>query len=387
MFDRIFFLIEVVAIFLGIAIFTFLPIFQARTKWVQEAVISFDEPGRLPGGYAIDGNTLVTLTRQSVYDGQSHSSNPIYIYTYNGENWLQQAKLTRPEEKPQEGYGLGNYWITIDDDTILVGTNVFTRSGNSWSLNTKLQPPSFDNLGRSHSIALNEDTVVISCKYAIHVFRRNQNTGNWLFEAEISRIDADDYYHTSKLAIDGDTFVDGNRVYRRTSTENWQQEAELTLNKNPIRNISRVDISGNTIVVGMRTEFTDVDGRGTAHVFERNPKTRVWEYKTKLVPHDIVPFAIYGFGTSIAIDGSTIIVGHGFRVSNNLAWALSGWYVPQPKGRAYIFVRNKNGRWLRSAKLRPSNNQPTAGGVTISGNRVIIRGKDDEKLYIYKRVD
>ncbi len=363
------------------------PFFQARTKWVQEAVISFDEPGRLPAGYAIDGNTLVTLTRQSVYDAQSHSSNPIYIYTYNGKNWLQQAELTRPKEKPQEGYGLGNYWITIDGDTILVGTNVFTRSGNSWSLSTKLQPPSFENLGGNKSIALDGDTVVISCKYAIHVFRRNRDTGNWLFEAEIRRVDPEsDYSYTSKLAIDGDTIVDGYRVFRRTSTNDWLLEAELTLNGKPIEKISRVDISENTIVVGMKTRFTHPDGRGTAHVFERSPNTGVWEYKTKLVPHDIVPFAIYGFGSSIAIDGSTIIAGHYFEVTNNLAWSLS-WFTPKPKGRAYIFVRNKNGRWLWSAKLRPNNNQPTSGGVTISGNRVIIRGKDDEKLYIYKRVD
>jgi hypothetical protein len=386
MFRRNFYLmIAVVIIVLLVAIFTLLPIFQARTKWVQEAVISYDEPGRLPAGYAIDGNTLVNLTWQSDLK-KLGSPGPIYIYTYNGKNWLQQAQITRPEEKTQEGYGLGNYWITISGDTILVGTNVFTRSGNSWSLSTKLQPPSFENLGTAQSIALDGDSVVISLKYAIHVFRHDRDTGNWLFEAEIKRIDTETDY-TSKLAIDEDTIVDGFRVYRRSSTNDWLPEAELSLNGKPIRKISRVDISGNTIVVGMQTEFTDRDGRGTAHVFERNPNTGVWEYKTKLVPHDIVPFAIYGFGSSIDIDGSIIVAGHGFDVTNNLAWALSGWYVPQPKGRAYIFVRNKNGRWLRSAKLRPSNNQPTAGGVTISGNRVIIRGKDDEKLYIYKRVD
>ncbi|MEL6458862.1 MAG: hypothetical protein AAFQ91_11510 [Cyanobacteria bacterium J06621_15] len=100
----------------------------------------------------------------------------------------------------------------------------------------------------------------------------------------------------------------------------------------------------------------------------------------------MLPFALYGFGYYIAIDGSTIIAGHYLDVlSNQLAYALS--LNPKPKGRAYIFIRNKNGRWLRSATLRPNKNQPTSGGVTISDNRVIISGKDDRKLYIYKRVD
>ncbi|MDY6900448.1 MAG: hypothetical protein SWZ49_20585 [Cyanobacteriota bacterium] len=386
MFDRYLFSIEVATIFLGIAIVILLPIFQARTKWVQEAVISFDGLGRSAIGLAIDGNTIVISTRQSDFE-EPLLLRSIYIYTYNGQKWLQRVEVTIPEEKPKEGYRL-NSWTAIDGDTILVGANVFTRLGETWSFTTKLQPPSFDNLGRCHSIALDGDTAVISCEYAIHVFRRNRDTGDWFFEAEIKRIyRGGDCYSTGKVGIDGDTIVDGNHVYHRNSTNDWHQEAKLTLNKKTITNISRVRISGNTIVIGMQTRFTDPDGRGTVYIFERNPKTAVWEYKTKLVPHDIVPFAIYGFGASIAIDGSTIIVGHGFDVRNNLAWAWSSWYIPQPKGRAYIFVRNKRGRWLGSVQLRPNNNQPTGGGVYTSGNRVIFSGKDDRKLYIYKRVD
>jgi hypothetical protein len=386
MFSKPFYLIvTVVIIALLVAIFTLLPIFQARTKWVQEAVISYDEPGRLPAYYTIDGNTLVNLTWQSDLK-KSGSPDPVYIYTYNGKNWLQQAELTRPEEKPREGYGL-NHLTTIDGDTILVGANVFTRSGETWSFTTKLQPPSFDNLGMGRSIALDGDTAVIGTENATHVYRRNRDTGDWFFEAEIRRGGhLGTHFRPGKVDIDGDTIVDGFRVYRRSSKNTWLLETELTLNGKPIPDILNPRISGNTIVLGMYTLFTTKDGRGKAYVFERNPDTRVWEYKTKLVPHDIVPFAIYGFGGPIAIDGSTIIAGHYFEVTNNLAWSLS-WFTPKPKGRAYIFVRNKKGRWLYSAKLRPSNNQPTGGDVTISGNRVIISGKDDRKLYIFKRID
>ena len=296
---------------------------------------------------------------------------------------MQQAELTIPEKY---GYLLDED-IAIDNDTILLGDNVFTRSGETWSLTTKLEPPSFENLGMRQSIALDGDSAVIGTENATHVYRRNRDTGDWYFEVEIRRGgNLGTHFRPGKVDIDGDTIVDGFRVYRRSSTLDWQLEAELTLNGKPIPKILNPRISGNTIVLGMYTLFTTKDGRGTAHVFERNPKTGVWEYKTKLVPHDIVPFAIYGFGGPIAIDGSTIIAGHGFDVRNNLAWDLS-WFIPKPKGRAYIFVRNKKGRWLYSAKLRPSNNQPTGGGVNISGNRVVFRGKDDEKLYIFRRVD
>jgi hypothetical protein len=392
MFNRNFYLIvAVVVMVLLIAIVTLFPFFQARTKWVQEGVISFEENKREPTGFAINGNTVVTSTFQHPNDYQSSdSSKPfkqsrIYVYAYNGKNWLQQAELTIPEK-----YGsLPSKNIAIDGDIILLGSDVFTRSGDSWSFSTKLQPPSLKNLGGGQSIAFDGETAVIRTNSAIYVFRRNRGTSNWLFESEIKRpLTRGKTYLRDGVAIDGDTLVDENRVYRRSSINDWLLEAELTLNEKPIEKISQIDISGNTIVVGMKTEFTiDDDSRGTAYVFERNPDTKVWKYKTKLVPNDILPFAIYGFGSRIAIDGSTIIAGHYLDITNQLAYDLS-FFWPKPKGRAYIFIRNKNGRWLRSAKLRPDNKEtPKEGKVAISGNRVVIRKKDDEKLYIFKRVD
>ncbi|MGF1672818.1 MAG: hypothetical protein ACFCUV_03930 [Rivularia sp. (in: cyanobacteria)] len=397
MFSRNFYLIAaVVAIVLVVAIVIFFPIAQAHTKWIEEAAISFEENKRYSTIFAINGNTLVTRTYQHPNNYQSSDSkrpykpDRTYIYTYNGKNWLQQAELTIPEEKQSGEYGyIISESTAIDGDTILLGANVFIRSGDSWSFSAKLQPPSFENLGMGKATVLDGDTAVIGSEYATHVFRRNPDTGNWLFETEIRRpFPQGKQLPGGEVAIDGDTLVDGNRVYRRSSTNDWLLEAELTLNGKPIEKISQVDISGNTIVVGMKTEFTiDDDSRGTAYVFERNPYTGVWKYKTKLIPHDMLTFAIYGFGSRIAIDGSIIIAGHGFRIFNQLAYSLS-WFLPKPKGRAYIFVRNQKGRWLHSATLKPNNKEKATGGdVTISGNRVVVRGKDDNKLYIYKRVD
>lgn len=391
--ERLYPIVTVATIVLVVAIVTFLPIAQARTKWVEEGVICFEENKRKPTGFAINGSTVVTSTFQHPNDYQSSDSNKlfkqsrIYVYTYNGKNWLQQAELTIPQEKPGEYGNLPSKNIAIDDDTILLGANVFTRSGNSWSFSAKLQPPSSEKLGRGQSIAFDGKTAVIRTGSAIYVFQRNRDTDNWLFETEIKRPLSQGKWVPGipggEVAIDGDTLVDGNRVYRRSSTNDWLPEAELTLNEKPIEKISQVDISGNTIILGMRTEFTiDDDTRGTAYVFERNPDTGVWKYKTKFAPHDMQHFAIYGFGSRIAIDENTVIAGHGFYINNQLAYSLS--LRPKPKGRAYIFVRNKKGRWLRSAKLRPDNKEKTTvGDVAISGNRVVVRGKDDEKLYIF----
>lgn len=102
---------------------------------------------------------------------------------------MQQAELTIPQEKQsREYYGyLPSKNIAIDGDTILIGANVFTRSGDSWSFSTKLKPPSLENLGSGQSIAFDGETAVIRTNSAIYVFRRNRDTGNWLFETEIKR--------------------------------------------------------------------------------------------------------------------------------------------------------------------------------------------------------
>ena len=362
---------------------------------MQEAAISFEEDARYPTSFAINGNTLITRAYQHPNNYQSPDSKTPYkryrnyVYAYTGKTWLQQAELIIPEEKPGTGYNLSNHLTAIDGDTILVGANVFTRSGETWSLTTKLQPPSLSNLEMGQSIALNGDTAVIGTENTIHVFRRNPDTGDWFFETEIRRDRTPlSHFPLGKLAIiDGDTVTDGFRVYRRSSTNDWLPEAELTLNGKPIRSILNAAISGNTIVLGKYTRSDDVDTRGSAHVFERNSDTGAWEYKKKLVPHDIPSFAIYGFGSRIAIEGNIIVAGYGFDIRNKLHYALN-WWIPKPKGRAYIFVKNKKGRWLRSATLRPNNKEKATGGsVKISGNRVIFSGRGDRKLYIYKRVD
>lgn len=381
---RLYWILSIFITLLGIILLTWFRLSQATKRWVEEATLSFNEAGRLAYDFAIDGNTIIISTYSRIPTTTRYR---IYIYTYDGKTWRQQAELPIPEHEPLQGYSL-SYQIAIDGNTALVENHVFTRLGETWSKETQLQPPTQEYLGLGRSVAVDGDTAVIGTEKATHVFRRNPDTGNWFFEAEIRRSRILGYRSSpGRVAIDGDTIVDGNRVFRRSSTGTWFEFASLTLNGQDIPKIASVAISSNTIVLGPLTTSCGTSNRGAAYVFERNPSTGVWSYEAKLVPDDVPDFFLitYGFGYRVAIDGNTIIVGHGVSITNHISHTLS----LHPKGRAYIFVRDsKTGRWLLQAKPKPRDYKRVASGfgtlVSIAGNRVIVSSGEYEKsTYVF----
>jgi len=144
-----------------------------------------------------------------------------------------------------------------------------------------------------------------------------------------------------------------------------------------------VAISGDTIVVGARLEdgsATGVNGdetsngassSGAAYVFVRDGDA--WTQQAYLKASNTG--AVDVFGSSVAIDGDTIVVGaygedssspgvNGDQSSNG---ALSS-------GAAYVFVR-EGGAWSQQAYLKASN--PGAGddvgwSVAVSGDTVVV---------------
>jgi hypothetical protein len=130
------------------------------------------------------------------------------------------------------------------------------------------------------------------------------------------------------VAISGDTLVAGARhgdsfrgaayVFTRTGTA-WSEQAKLTAGdavENGEFGIS-VDISGDTIVVGADSGDSSP---GAAYVFVRSGAT--WSERAKLTASDGAADEL--FGSSVAIDGDTAVVGAPHHA---------------PGGAAYVFTR------------------------------------------------
>jgi LPXTG-site transpeptidase (sortase) family protein len=151
-------------------------------------------------------------------------------------------------------------------------------------------------------------------------------------------------------------------VFVRSGTT-WIQEAKLVpRNAEPGDTFGvSVAIDGNIAVVGATgSDLEDASDAGAAFVFVREGIT--WKQKAKLVAADA--FKEDNFGSSVAIDGDTIVVGADGKEVGFLFDA----------GAAYVFILRGSG-WDQKAKLLASDANIGAyfgNAVAISGTRIVV---------------
>lgn len=152
-----------------------------------------------------------------------------------------------------------------------------------------------------------------------------------------------------------------------------------------------VDLSGDTLVVGAPHEnssATGVDGNqndesapdaGAAYVFVRGASG--WTQQAYLKSADVVAVGVTGgdrFGSSVAIEGDTIVVGVPFEDSES---ALVGGdptdNSSNDTGAAYVFER-VGSTWTQTAYLKsslPTVNEALGTSVAIDGDTIVVGGR------------
>ena len=143
------------------------------------------------------------------------------------------------------------------------------------------------------------------------------------------------------------------------------QEAKLTVSDGVADGLfgSSVAISGNTVVVGAPGMVGNyMAGPGSAYVFAESASR--WTEVATLTASDGA--AGDGFGCSVAISGSTVVVG-----APNAAVGSNG-----SQGAVYVFTESKSGwaNMTQTARLTASDGVTSDGlgsSVGISGNTVV----------------
>lgn len=169
------------------------------------------------------------------------------------------------------------------------------------------------------------------------------------------------------VSISGNTMVVGAyaensatgsaSVYIQSGSSSWSRQQKLVASdgqQNDDFGYS-VSISGDTIAVGAEGVNNTGADSGSVYVFVRNGS--LWMEQQKLVASDGQPGD--RFGTSVVIEGDTIVVG--------AAGDNNG------DGSAYLFVRN-NSTWSEQQKLVGDQGARAWFGhaVSISGNTIVI---------------
>ena len=128
----------------------------------------------------------------------------------------------------------------------------------------------------------------------------------------------------------------------------------------PGHNFGRsIALSGSTIVVGAEGDVLGDNTQDAAYIFERQAGN--WVERQKLTASDGV--ASHGFGFSVAVSGSTIVVGAPFD-------AISG----NSQGSVCVFNR-EGGSWVETQKLTASDGraeQQFGRYIAFSGSTIVV---------------
>ncbi|QOJ15824.1 MAG: thrombospondin type 3 repeat-containing protein [Planctomycetia bacterium] len=304
--------------------------------WVQQAKLTASDAaaGDFFGfSVALDGDTAVIGAV-----GDNGGSGSAYVFVRSGTSWTQQQKIVGTGLATDAGFG-GS--VSISANTILVGATsnddvpfnsgsayVFVRSGTTWTQQQKLS--AFDAAGGDlfgTAVSVSGNTALVSAtgdddggsnSGSAYVFVRSGVT--WAHQAKLIAPDAaaGDEFGCS-VSISGESAIIGAKsdddagggsgsayVFVRSGTA-WSQQAKLTA-----LDAAGGDSFGHSVSIGdalaVVGSIADDDGgtnTGSAYLFSRSGTT--WTQRAKMTASD--PGAQDDFGHSVSLSGSTILCG------------------------------------------------------------------------------
>lgn len=290
------------------------------------------------------------------------------------------------------------YSVAVSGSTAVIGapaTNsdrgvayVFTEKGQTWTRQAELTP-SVAVTAFGLSVAVSGSTAVVGAygpgafKGAAFVFARSLTRAGkvkWPQQAELTTSAAGDTFFGVSVAVSRSTVVVGAyltagtgaafvfaRSVTRAGKVKWSQQAELTTSAAFAAFGWSVAVSGSTAVVGAPN---GASGPGAAYVFTRTGTS--WSQQAELTaPGGAVSD---DFGYSVAVSGSTVVVG--------APGADAG----------YVFARSGT-TWSQQAELTTLSSPAGAQfgrSVAVSGptavvGAVVLPTPDNGAAYMFAR--
>ncbi len=249
-----------------------------------------------------------------------------------------------------------------------------------------------------YSVAIDGTTVVVGAcgkdgyTGAVYVLRTTDGGATYAQVAKLTASDAatGDYFG-SRVAIDGDTVVvsayddDSNSytgsayVFRTTDGgTTYVEVAKLTASDPYDEFGSSVALDGDTVVVGAWGNHGDTDS-GAVYVY-RTTDGWATHVEIKLTAADAA--SLDEFGDSVAIDGDTVLIG---------APGCPYSSCPAVSGAAYVFRTTDGGAsYGQVAKLTASDaakKDNFGGSVAIDGDTVVVGASGGDAAYVFRTSD
>jgi len=331
---------------------------------------------------AISGTTVVVGA-----PGHAENAGRAYVFTKTAGVWEQTAELKGSDTTAHDGFGDS---VAISGTDIVVGAPghafgtgggrayVFTKTSIGWKQAAELKSSDTvvgDEFG--FSVAISGTTAIVGALGhagggRAYVFTKR--VAVWKQTAELKGSDtvAGDWFGISVaisgttvlVGADGHAFVAGRAyVFTKRATV-WKQTAELkgadTVAGDDFG--GSVAISGSTVVVGA---FSRDNSAGRTYVFTKTASG--WIQTAELKGFDTVAGDEFGF--PVVISGTTVVVGACGHARN--------------AGRVDVFTKTA-GVWKEKAELKGSDTLGVLGySVAISGTTVVVGAYD--RAYVFTK--
>ena len=345
---------------------------------------------------AISGNIAVVGAPSHTVSGHSDQG-AAYVFTLSGGTWTEQQELASSDGAAGDAFGFS---VALSGTTALVGAPnhtvnayglageayVFAESGGSWTQTQDLTASdSYLNHQFGYSVAVSGSTAVIGAidccgdpkeigPGEAYVFAESE--GSWTQTQILTASDGvspDEFGYS--VAVSGSTAIvgaietgdslegDGAAYVFTESGGSWTQTQELTASDAAAGDDFgySVAMSGTTVVVGaIDNPYGLTDADGAAYVFAESGGT--WSQTQELTPSDGVTHD--EFGDSVALSGSTVIVGAiDHEVGTNTA-----------QGSAYVFTYASSA-WTQQQKLTSLDGAADdhfGNSVAVSGTTFVV---------------
>eukprot|EP00592_Proboscia_alata_P002600 CAMPEP_0194377640 /NCGR_PEP_ID=MMETSP0174-20130528/32178_1 /TAXON_ID=216777 /ORGANISM="Proboscia alata, Strain PI-D3" /LENGTH=556 /DNA_ID=CAMNT_0039159139 /DNA_START=76 /DNA_END=1746 /DNA_ORIENTATION=+ len=239
-------------------------------------------------------------------------------------------KLLASDASRESNFGSS---VAMDGNTAVIGAYsdesayIFDSNGSEWAEMTKLTTSDEFSFRFGCSVAIDEGTAIVGASgykgaesvYGAAYIFSNSGINNWVFQKKLMASDDGDHPASVKDYFGGSVALDGN-----------------------------------TVIIGARGGGNDV---GAAYVFVRNESK--WEFQERMVAHDT--FFGNRFGTSVALDGDTAVIG--------------------ADNAVYIFTR-KGSKWTYIQKLDDSSNDKFGRHVALDTDIAVVGAIGSAIVYV-----
>ena len=313
----------------------------------NKKIIAGDGAGgaRFGSSVYVDGNALVVA---ALHDNDSGiNSGSVYVYRRSSatEPFENEQKITADDGDNFDTFG---YSVSVDGNTLVVGARldnddrgedlgsvyVYRRSSDIGSFVFQQKIIADDGAANDrfgHSVSVDGNTLVVGAirdddRGSVYVYRRSSADEPFdivnvqkIFASD--RASGDEFGYS--VSVDGNTLVvgalfDDDRgtnsgsvyVYRRSSaTEPFGNQQKIRADDGAASDYfgESVSVDGNTLVVGVRLDDDRGTSSGSVYVYTRSSADEPFGNQQKIRADDGA--ASDYFGSSVSVDGNTIVVG------------------------------------------------------------------------------